>query len=76
VGLALGLSAGLQAERVWLCPERGDAIRMFGLYPVKAPEPSWWIPRVQNHPGLRISFVAGTGLVDCTGARESLGSLA
>lgn len=46
---------------------------MFGLYIIRL-RPSCWTPRVQNHPGLRISLVAGTGLVDCTGARESLGS--
>lgn len=76
VGLALELSAVLKPERVWLCPERRGHQHLWSLCPVKAQEPSWWTPGVRNHPGLGIGSVAGTGLVDCTGARESLGSLA
>lgn len=33
------------------------------------------LPRVQDHPGLRISYLAGIGLVDFAKGRESLGSL-
>lgn len=49
---------------------------MYGLYvPSRVRSHQGELPRVQDHPGLRVSFLAGTGLVDYTRARESLGSL-
>lgn len=74
--LGLGSSAGLKAERVWICPETGGDISMYGLYvPSRLRSHQGGLPRVQDHPGLRVSFLAGTGLADYTRARESLGSL-
>lgn len=61
---------------MWICPKRGGDISRYGLYvPSRVRSHQGELPRVQDHPGLRVSFLAGTGLVDYTRARESLGSL-